>query len=287
MNFLALDVETANADSSSICQIGIAEFNNGEIIDKWSVLINPEDYFDPFNVAIHGITEKQVKEAPIFKDIYQELKQRIENKVTVHHMPFDRIAINRACETYELEYIQPKWLDSAKIVRRTWQEFAHTGYGLSNIAKHLNINFSHHDALEDATTAGIVVTKACEITKLSIEEWFKRVGQPIFLYNKSSHIKLEGNPEGQLYGETIVFTGALSIPRSEAGIMASKVGCCVTNSITKNTTMLVVGFQDTTKLAGYDKSTKHRKAEELIEKGTKIKILSENDFAEICNLLDY
>lgn len=284
MNFLALDVETANADSSSICQIGIAEFNNGEIIDKWSTLVNPEDYFDPFNVAIHGITEKQVKGAPIFKDIYQELKQRIENKVTIHHMPFDRIAINRACETYELEYIQPKWLDSAKIVRRTWQEFAHSGYGLSNIAKHLDINFNHHDALEDATTAGIVVTKACEITKLSIEEWFKRVGQPIFLYNQSSNIKLEANPEGQLFGQTIVFTGALSIPRSEAGIMASQLGCCVTNSITKNTTILVVGFQDTTKLAGYDKSTKHRKAEELIEKGIKIKILSEKDFSEIRNL---
>ena len=284
MNFLALDVETANADSSSICQIGIAEFNNGEIIDKWSILINPEDYFDPFNVAIHGISEKQVKNAPIFKDIYQELKQRIENKVTVHHMPFDRIAINRACDAKNLEYLQPKWLDSAKIVRRTWQEFAHSGYGLSNIAKHLNINFDHHDALEDASTAGIIVTKACEITNLTIDEWFKRVGQPIFIYNQSSQIKLDGNPEGALFGESIVFTGALSIPRSKAGLMASKMGCNVTNSVTKNTTMLIVGFQDATKLAGYEKSSKHRKAEELIKSGMKIKILSENDFAEICNL---
>lgn len=284
MNFLALDVETANADSSSICQIGIAEFNNGEIIDKWSILINPEDYFDPFNVAIHGISEKQVKNAPIFKDIYHELKQRIENKVTVHHMPFDRIAINRACDANNLEYLQPKWLDSAKIVRRTWQEFAHSGYGLSNIAKHLNINFSHHDALEDASTAGIIVTKACEITNLTIDEWFKRVGQPIFIYNQSSQIKLDGNPEGALFGESIVFTGALSILRREAGLMASKMGCNVTNSVTKNTTMLIVGFQDVTKLAGYEKSSKHRKAEELIKSGMKIKILSENDFAEICNL---
>ena len=284
MNFLALDVETANADSSSICQIGIAEFNNGEIIDKWSTLINPEDYFDPFNVAIHGISENQVKNAPIFKDIYQELKQRIENKVTVHHMPFDRIAINRACDANNLEYLQPKWLDSAKIVRRTWQEFAHSGYGLSNIAKHLNINFSHHDALEDASTAGIIVTKACEITNLTIDEWFKRVGQPIFIYNQSSQIKLDGNPEGALFGESIVFTGALSILRREAGLMASKMGCNVTNSVTKNTTMLIVGFQDVTKLAGYEKSSKHRKAEELIKSGMKIKILSENDFAEICNL---
>ncbi len=34
MNFLALDVETANADYSSICQIGIAEFREGEVVDK-------------------------------------------------------------------------------------------------------------------------------------------------------------------------------------------------------------------------------------------------------------
>lgn len=284
MNFLALDVETANADSSSICQIGIAEFNNGEIIDKWSILINPEDYFDPFNVAIHGITEKQVKNAPTFKDVYSELRQRIEGKVTVHHMPFDRIALNRACDAYSLEYLQPNWLDSAKIVRRTWQEFAHKGYGLSNIAKHLNLDFNHHDALEDAITAGTVVKIACEISNLSIEEWFKRIGQPIFLYSKSSQIKLEGNPEGNLYGESIVFTGALSIPRSEAELLASKMGCNVTNSVTKNTTMLIVGFQDTTKLAGYEKSSKHRKAENLIESGIKIKILSENDFSSICKL---
>ncbi|PRZ19580.1 exonuclease domain-containing protein [Flavobacterium granuli] len=285
MNFLAIDVETANADYSSICQIGIAEFKNGQIIDKWSVLINPEDYFDPFNVSIHGIGEKDVKNAPTFKEIYNELKKRIEGEISIHHMPFDRIAINRACETYGLDYLQPKWLDSAKIVRRTWEEFAYSGYGLSNIAKHLNINFEHHDALEDAVAAGMVVKKACEITNLSIEEWFKRVGQPIFLYKKnSSNIYLEGNPEGQLYGENIVFTGSLSIPRSEAGIIASKIGCKVTNSVSKTTTMLVVGFQDTTKLAGYEKSSKHRKAEELIDKGAKIRILSENDFVEICNL---
>ena len=35
MNFIAIDVETANADYSSICQIGIAEFQNGKVVDKW------------------------------------------------------------------------------------------------------------------------------------------------------------------------------------------------------------------------------------------------------------
>jgi DNA polymerase-3 subunit epsilon len=287
MNFIAIDVETANADYSSICQIGIAEFQNGKIVDKWKTLINPEDYFDPFNVSIHGISEKDVKNAPTFSQIYEELKERLNDKITIHHMPFDRIAINRACDYYDLEHTKPKWLDSAKIVRRTWTDFAHSGYGLSNIAKFLDLTFEHHDALEDAITAGLVVVKASEITNLTIEEWFKRVGQPIFTYKKgSTSINLDGNPEGQLFGENLVFTGALSIPRSEAGIIASKIGCKVTNSVTKITTMLVVGIQDDTKLAGYEKSSKHRKAEELIEKGISIRILSENDFVEICNLTE-
>jgi DNA polymerase-3 subunit epsilon len=287
MNFIAIDVETANADYSSICQIGIAEFQNGKIVDKWKTLINPEDYFDPFNVSIHGISEKDVKNAPTFNQIYEELKERLNDKITIHHMPFDRIAINRACDYYDLEHTKPKWLDSAKIVRRTWADFAHSGYGLSNIAKFLDLTFEHHDALEDAITAGLVVVKASEISNLTIEEWFKRVGQPIFTYKKgSTSINLDGNPEGQLFGENLVFTGALSIPRSEAGIIASKIGCKVTNSVTKTTTMLVVGIQDDTKLAGYEKSSKHRKAEELIEKGISIRILSENDFVEICNLTE-
>ena len=70
MNFLALDVETANADYSSICQIGIAEFRDGQVVSKWSTLINPEAYFDDFNVQIHGITEDDVEDAPTFDSIY-------------------------------------------------------------------------------------------------------------------------------------------------------------------------------------------------------------------------
>src|SRR5208282_2215742 len=43
MEFVALDVETANADCSSICQIGIARFEDGCLAEEWSTLVNPED----------------------------------------------------------------------------------------------------------------------------------------------------------------------------------------------------------------------------------------------------
>ncbi len=286
MKYLALDVETANSDYSSLCQIGIAEFENGNVINKWSTLINPEDYFDYFNIELHGIDEKKVKDAPTFPDIYDELVNLIKERVIVHHMPFDRVAISRACEKYELVQISPTWLDSAKIARRTWEEVAYKGFGLANLAEMLNLEFEHHDALEDAIAAGHVVNEASKVQNLSIEDWVERVKKPLTIYKDgSSTIKLDGNPDGPLYGEQLVFTGALSMTRAEAGKIAAELGCDVTNSVTKKTTMLVVGIQDSFKLAGYEKSSKHRKAEKLIkDKGQNIRILSETDFEHILEL---
>jgi len=285
MNFIAIDVETANSDYSSICQIGIAEFKNGEVVDSWSTLINPEEYFDFFNIEIHGIDEETVKDAPTFEEIYGELNTWLSEKIAVHHMPFDRIAITRACDKYNLEHIQPIWLDSAKIARRTWDQFAYKGFGLSNLATFLNIEFNHHDALEDAIAAGKVVSEASNITGLSIEEWVDRIGKPLNIYKGgSATINIDGNPEGPFFGEQIVFTGTLSLTRADAGKLASELGCNVTNSVTKKTTMLIVGDQETFKLAGFEKSSKHRKAEELVKKGANIKILSEQDFQKIVEL---
>ncbi len=288
MNFLALDVETANADYSSICQIGIAEFREGEVVDKWSTLVNPESYFDPMNISIHGITEDDVVDAPTFGRLHGILKEKLTGRITVHHMPFDRVAISRACEESQLEVLEPLWLDSAKIVRRTWTEFAHRGYGLANIAEFLDIRFGHHDALEDAFAAGMVVCRACEVTGSTIDDWFHHIKRPIFASasggGSSASIKLDGNPEGPLFGETMVFTGALALSRAEAAKIAADLGCNVGNSVTRNTTILVVGTQDASKLAGYTKSSKHRKAEELMGTGVPLRILSEGDFVEMCNL---
>jgi len=280
--FYTIDVETANADYSSICQIGIAEFIDNRLTNTWSSLVNPDDYFDGINISIHGINETAVKNAPTFGQIYPKLKEFLENNIAGHHMPFDRIAINRACELNQLATIQTSWLDSAKIVRRTWEEFAYSGFGLANISRHLGIKFKHHNALEDAIATGHVMIHAFEKSKIDLSKWIPRVNKPINVYNNdSSIIKLDGNPEGILYGENIVFTGTLFITRAEAGKIAADLGCNVTNSVTKKTTILVVGDQDDFRLAGYSKSSKHRKAEKLINNGINIRVLSEHDFKSI------
>lgn len=111
----------------------------------------------------------------------------------------------------------------------------------------------------------------------------KRVRQPLDIAHSSEalHIKRDGNPEGPLYGEVVVFTGALSTERADAADLAAKIGCRVDSGVTQRTTLLVVGDQDIRKLAGHEKSRKYRKAEELVAKGQAIRVLRESDFKEL------
>jgi DNA polymerase-3 subunit epsilon len=68
------------------------------------------------------------------------------------------------------------------------------------------------------------------------------------------------------------------MPRRNAADRAHELGAAVEPSVTKHTTLLVVGDQDLSRLAGQSKSSKHRKAEQLIATGQPIRILAESDF---------
>lgn len=179
MDFISIDVETANADMASICQIGIAKYSDGKLIDEWSSLINPEDYFHFINIEIHGISEEDVQDSPTFIDIFETLDKHLSETICVSHTHFDRVSIHRAVEKYNLTDINTTWLDSAMVARRTWEDVAVRGYGLSNLCNKIGYEFKHHDALEDAKAAGQVLLTAIDKSGLDLSGWLKRVKQPI------------------------------------------------------------------------------------------------------------
>jgi len=282
MEFVAIDVETANADMSSICQIGIACYNEGSLTEEWKSYIDPEDYFDEINISIHGIDESTVESSPKLSDVANQIYKYLDNHVCVCHTHFDRVAIRQAFDKYEIRHPNCTWLDSARVTRRAWEDLAWKGYGLYNVCKSLGYDFAHHDALEDAKAAGHILITAINRSGLDIDDWLKRVEQPIDPTRLT--IQREGNPEGPLYGEILVFTGSLGIPRREAADMASQIGCQVASGVTQKTTILVVGDQDIKRLVGHEKSSKHRKAENLISNGQSIRIIRETDFKELVDL---
>ena len=285
--FNAIDVETANADRATICQIGIAHVEDGQIVDEWKSLIDPEDWFDPWFVEdIHGITSESVQGAPTMPEIRDELRRRLRGSYLISHTSFDRIAFERAMERYELEQLQVTWMDSAKIARCCWpDEFGKRGWGLKNIASKLGISFQHHDALEDAKVSAEIVLRACKHTGKRFDEWIdiassRKPGKK----RETMSFESTGSVHGDLSGATIVFTGALEIPRREASSLAQAAGGKVASSVSKRTDVLVVGTQFRHALKGYEKSTKHRTAEGLIESGSEIQIISETDFKNLVEL---
>lgn len=284
MDFVVVDVETSNPDLGSICQVGIAVFSEGKFLESWSSLVNPEDYFDEYNVSVHGITKAMVSSAPTWYEIHERIKMNYTNKIVASHTPFDRTAIRRACEKNGSEPFECRWLDTARVVRRTWPEFSKSGYGLSNLSKHFKISFKHHDAEEDARLAGEILLLAIQESKTNVSEWCEKSEKFPSSAAARSYTKLEANPDGPLYGNVVVFTGALSIPRQEAAKLAAFSGCEIGAGVTKQTSLLVVGDQDIRALAGAEKSSKHRKAEELIAKGQAIRIICESDFERLISV---
>ncbi|OPH38204.1 exonuclease domain-containing protein [Moraxella equi] len=273
-NFVVIDVETANANLSSICQIGIAVFDGETLIDEYVSLVNPQTYFDVMNVSIHGIDEADVQHAPTISEIEPIIRQYFAQGVVCSYGSFDRTALDRA-----IGNIPNVWLDIIKVVRRTWNEFAWAGYGLASISDYLNIELNnHHDALSDAKVAGQVLICAMRETRFDLDGIIKRANKTLTLNYENSRTKLKGNPDGEYYGETLVFTGVLSIPRSEATALANAKGFDVSPSVNSKTNYLVKGLAEPEKLNGKDMSTKESKALTLIKKGQDIIFLSEEDF---------
>lgn len=88
--FVVLDVETSGLDpkNNRIVEIALVTFQNGEPIDEWNTILNPEGSVGPTN--IHGISEFDVQDAPKFRDVEEDIKLRISNMVVVaHNAKFD------------------------------------------------------------------------------------------------------------------------------------------------------------------------------------------------------
>ena len=178
MRFVAVDVETATQGrSGTICQIGVAVFSDGALVDQWTSLVDPKapNQF----THIHGITDEHVRGAPTFAEVYPPVRDLLQGEVVASHTGFDKGAFSQATARAGVPAHEYTWVDTARVVRSTWPQFRTRGYGLGNIAAYLGIKFQHHDALHDAITAGRVWLAACEASGRSISDWVEKIGEKV------------------------------------------------------------------------------------------------------------
>lgn len=301
MDFITLDFETANASRDSVCAIGLAKYENGLLVDTLETLIDPEDYFDEYNTYIHGITEEMVEDAPTFSNFYPILKEFIEDKLLIAHFAsFDMSVLRHACDKYAIDYPTFKYSCTYQLSKKIIP--GAINYKLNTLAEKYGIEFEHHDALDDAKACGDLLVNLfnevqtndfndlLEKADLHLGEIFpggyrgSRTRKQSFASSLSEITtdKTEFDKNHPFYHQTLVFTGALkSMIRKEAAQKVVDLGAKCGNSVTKTTNFLIIGDYDLKQYGNGFKSSKMKRAEQLLNDGQAIEIVGEREFLKM------
>ena len=302
INFVAIDLETATADRSSICQIGITEVMDGVPQTSKSWLVQPEgNEYDSFNVDLHGITPEDTKNSPLFPEVWKEVEPCLQNKIVVaHNTSFDMYALRDAFDLNGMEYPTFDYFCTLRIARDIIKGCY--SYSLNVVLDYLKIGLKvHHRADSDSLGCALLLLKCLEMDGSSLEELEDKYKFHRGKFAPNTFIahlaiakrygtygdfikKLQVNPDlidegNYFYGKSVCFTGTCQYGiRKELLKKVAEVGGIPTDAVTAKTDVLVVGQQDYRVVGESGMSNKQKKAFQLLEKGKDIEILSETEF---------
>lgn len=303
INFVAIDFETANQSRASACSVGMIKVLDGEIVDSYYSLINPETEFAPYNTYIHGITSNMVEDQPTYLKISKEILDFSESLPFVaHYASFDMGVIRDSNDRYGINDFKINYFDSYYLSRQLIQSLS---YRLNDISAKLNIKLDHHNALSDAEACAKIVLHLCEANSVNNIDELNQIGRYFkygivdgavgsgFRRKKGKGYDIDEllasiNKENldkthPFYEKKACFTGKLqSMPRIDAMSIFASYGGIPEKGVNKATNYLVMGEQDLNIIKSNDgKSAKIKKAEKLLIEGQDIQLIGEQQFLQM------
>ena len=316
-SFIAIDYETANSSYESVCAVGVTLVEDGKIQSNFYTLIKPEEdfsFFDSFNTSIHGITERDVKNAPSFGDVWPDIERLYlpgQIPFACHYAGFDIRVTEAMLYSIGNKFSDIQFYDTCTISKKVWPELLN--FKLNTISSYLGIELDHHNAASDAQACAQIAIKHLELLSVpTLRDVAKNFGYDLGvlntngvrrmsdfknypsskIYSRGNYIQsskgllpsAEINVNGDFYGKRIVFTGELdSMNRSEAIQIAVNNGATVASSVSKKTNFLIVGKSDFLDFKNGIKTNKFKDAEAAKISGSDIEIIDEEDFLRMLN----
>ena len=152
--YVVVDVETTGGrgDQHRVTEIGAVKLVNGEIVDRFETLLNPQRSIPPNITRLTGITPAMVADAPIFSDVADAFAEFLEGAIFVaHNVQFDYRFIGHEFRRLGRPFRMPKLCTCASM-RKLYP--GHKSYSLANLTAAYDIPLkSHHRALCDAEAA--------------------------------------------------------------------------------------------------------------------------------------
>ena len=138
--------------SRDLDAIGAVKVRNGEIVDRFSTLLNPQRPIPPGITRLTGITPAMVADAPYFSDIADEFGRFMNGSIFVaHNVDFDYGFISREFGRLGRSFRYPRLCTCASM-RKLYP--GRRSYSLAALAEAYDIPLkNHHRAMCDAEAA--------------------------------------------------------------------------------------------------------------------------------------
>ncbi len=161
---VAIDFETANRSPASVCEVGLVRVGSTE---SWGSLVHPppgHDRFSSFNIGVHGITPRKVAQSPEWDRIWSSIAPFFSGSVMIaHNASFDMSVLRSILAVYGIRMPEFDFFCTCKSSRRAWSGL--DNHRLDTVARSLGFAFCHHDALEDAKAAAVVLKGMLRVTR--------------------------------------------------------------------------------------------------------------------------
>lgn len=287
-DFTAIDLETTglSPEYDDIIEIGAVKYRGGVPVGHFEQFVNPGYSLPEYIVQLTGITDEMLAGAPALSAVLPEFLSFVGDDLIVgHNVSFDVNFIYDNCERFSLPAFSNDFLCTMRLSRRMFPEW--NNHKLKTMVKELCPSAAPaHRALADCEA-----TASCYFAMMKDEQQFITAITP----KHSIHHKLSAkdltvdtsnfDPSSVFYQKTCVFTGTLDkMQRKEAMQLVLNIGGFCGDSVTKKTNFLILGNNDYCSSIKDGKSSKQKKAEELILKGFDLEIIPENIFYELLEL---
>ena len=146
-----VDVETTggSAATNRLIEIGIIRIENGVEVRRFQSLVQPGQSVPFFVQNLTGISDHDLKGAPVFKDIADEVEDCLKDALFIgHNVRFDYDFVRHEFRRLERRFVAPT-LCSARMSRALFPEYKR--HNLAEIIERHGLSVSnHHRALDDA-----------------------------------------------------------------------------------------------------------------------------------------
>ncbi|MCS7181158.1 MAG: 3'-5' exonuclease, partial [bacterium] len=156
---IVLDTETTglNPEEDRICEIALLRIREGEIVEKFATLINPEIKIPTEVSFISKILDDDLKNAPLFCSIVDKVNEIIKGKIILcHNADFDISFLKKEFKRCGIEFPEIKIIDTLLIAKRF---FNFKSNSLSYLSHYYKIERTIQHRAEDDAKATFEIFK--------------------------------------------------------------------------------------------------------------------------------